>query len=396
MIGVSPSQLLPALQEVRRAELVVATATEALVFRSRLVRETLYQGIELPIRVALHRQIGEVLLERGGAAKDAAAHLIEGARAGDHRVLAALDEAVTEATRTSPASAATLALHALELTEPSDPGRPGRALVAVEALVTAERLGEAPSVARPTWGRRCTSGTPSASLRLALSSLHLGAARPRDAVNGAETVLEQSDLPDDIHGSAEAALLMGLLADEDLAGRGRLAEASWPGSDRPDSQLALATATMVLARVGWCEGRVASALGLARAAVRRADRFARGGFGFIRASALPACYRLGEFDEAEVLLAECREEIELSGDTVYRPGPVIARASLRLAAGRLKEAQSDAEAGCSIAEHLGARRFVPGGRDKCWRRSRCSGATWPRRAPTSRGLTKRGKTAGKR
>lgn len=69
---------------------------------------------------------------------------------------------------------------------------------------------------------------------------------------------------------------------------------------------------------------------------------------------------LGEFDEAEVLLAECREEIELSGDTVYRPGPVIARASLRLAAGRLKEAQSDAEAGCSIAEHLGARRFVPG------------------------------------
>jgi DNA-binding CsgD family transcriptional regulator len=235
--------------------------------------------------------------------------------------------------------------------------------VAVEALVTAERLGEAERLARANLGVGVSSGTPSAQLRLTLSSLHLGAARPRDAVNDAETVLEQSDLPDDIHGSAEAALLMGLLADEDLARARRLAEAVLAGSDRPDSQLALATATMVLARVGWCEGRVASALGLARAAVRRADRFARGGFRLHpRLDLADMLIVLGEFDEAEVLLAECREEIELSGDTIYRPGPVIARASLRLAAGRLKEAQSDAEAGCSIAEHLGARRFVPGAR----------------------------------
>ena len=359
VLGVPPSRLLSSIQEARRAGLVVATPTEALTFKSRLVRDTIYSALEEPIRVALHRQIGEVLLERGGAAKEAAAHLLEGARSGDHRVLAALDEAIGDATRTSPQFAATLALHALELTQPADPTRPGRTLAAVEALTAAERLEEAAELARSTLGSGTAPGVPAARLRLALSSFRLADARPEEAVWQAEIVLQEADLPIEVHAAAEAALLTGLLSEDDLGRARRFAEDILAGSEYPDSGLAMAGATMALARVAWSEGRVSSALGLARAAVSRADRHHHGGFDLHPRLALASMLSsLGEFDEADILLAQCREEIELSGDTINRAAPIIGRADVRLAAGRLEDAQTDAEAGWRLAQSLGARKFI--------------------------------------
>lgn len=360
VLAVPASRLLPSLQEARKAGLVVATATEALMFRNHFIRESLYDGLDEPTRLALHRQIGEMFLERGGAAREAAAHFLEGAHRGDHRVLAALDSAISETIRTAPRSAASLALQALDLTEPADPARLDRTVSAVEALTVSERLQDAEDLAHSSLVLDPTPGVPAAQLRLALAWIHFIEARPAEAVRHAEAVLEQLKLPTEIHGAAEVALLMGLIAQNDLQRARMSAEALLAGTDGPDSQLALSAAAITLGCLAWNEGRLGPALGLVRAGIKRADRFTwEGSRPHPRLRLADMLIAIGEFDDADNVLTECHEEIELSEDALYRAGPVIGRASLHLAAGRPAEALVDAEAGLSIAQRLGTWLFLP-------------------------------------
>jgi ATP/maltotriose-dependent transcriptional regulator MalT len=67
---------------------------------------------------------------------------------------------------------------------------------------------------------------------------------------------------------------------------------------------------------------------------------------------------LGEFDEAEAVIAQCRIEIEVTGDSMWAAAPSLARASVRLAAGRLDDADAEAEIGLAIAGGLGNEFFV--------------------------------------
>src|SRR5918997_457740 len=126
--------MLPTLEETREASVIIATSG-TLAFRHELVRTAVYDGMPESIRLGLHRQIGGMLLDRGGSAVAAAGHLGIGASRGDHQVLAALDGAIPELVRSSPESAASVAVRALELTEPSDDDRFTRTTTAVETLV---------------------------------------------------------------------------------------------------------------------------------------------------------------------------------------------------------------------------------------------------------------------
>jgi DNA-binding CsgD family transcriptional regulator/tetratricopeptide (TPR) repeat protein len=205
-----------------------------------------------------------------------------------------------------------------------------------------------------------TPGVPSAQLQLALARIHFIEARPAETVRHAEAVLEQLTLPTETHGAAEAALLMGLIAQNDLQCARISAEALLAGTDGPDSQLALAAAVITLGCLAWNEGRAGPALGLVRAGVKRADRFAWEGFRLHpRLELADMLVAIGEFNDAEIVLTECHEEIELSEDALYRAGPVIGRASLHLAAGRPAEAVVDAEAGLSLVQRLGTWLFLP-------------------------------------
>ena len=151
-LGTPAARLLTPVREATAAGLLASGGLEVLSFRRELVRDAVYRGLEDPIRLALHRQIGELLLDRGGAAPRAAVHLIQGAQRGDRRVLDGLDRAVAETRRSCPESAADLARRALELTDPSDPTRPARTALAVDVLVGAKRLEQAEQLARSTAG----------------------------------------------------------------------------------------------------------------------------------------------------------------------------------------------------------------------------------------------------
>jgi hypothetical protein len=89
-LGKPVGTLLPAVHELLAAGILVGQG-ETLRFRDAELRAELYALVPEPVRAALHRTVGEVLLDRGGCASAAAAQLVKAARPGDRAVLAALD-----------------------------------------------------------------------------------------------------------------------------------------------------------------------------------------------------------------------------------------------------------------------------------------------------------------
>jgi hypothetical protein len=152
MLGTSPAALLPAVDEALAAGVLV-TAQDALAFRHQLVWQAVSETLPPPVAQALHRQIGEILLARGGSAASAAAHLLSSASRGDAAALAGLDRAAAEVPPSSPAIAADLASRALELTPPGDPELIHRSVAAAEALTVAGRLAAATELR--TWAMPC-------------------------------------------------------------------------------------------------------------------------------------------------------------------------------------------------------------------------------------------------
>jgi DNA-binding CsgD family transcriptional regulator len=367
-LGVAAARLLAPVREVTAAGLIDRRGSEYLAFRRELVRQAVYQGLEGPIRIALHRQIGEFLLDRGGAPTRAAAHMIQGARLGDRRVLAALDQAVDETQRSSSEAAADLAGRALELTEPGDPSRPARTAVYVRSLVAAQRVEAAEDLARATLAHGGIPVVAVAQLRLALSSLLFLGGRVGDAVAETDMILAHTGLPDELCDAAEVTRLMGLLALGELAQARAAALAILAGGERPDSQAALAGASTAWAHISWSEERVADALGLTHAAIQRADRGPSTGLRvhprLLLADMLTA---LGDFDEADAALTSCSEEIELEGDSLWAAAPAIARSTLDLARGRLGDALAEASAALIASEEVGARGLArPAIRVQAW------------------------------
>jgi DNA-binding CsgD family transcriptional regulator/tetratricopeptide (TPR) repeat protein len=355
-MGTPAACLVTPVREATAAGLFASGGPEALSFRRELVREAVYRGLEDPIRLALHRQIGELLLARGGAATRAAVHLIQGAERGDHKVLDGLDRAIVETRRSCPESAADLARRALELTDPADPTRPARTALVVEVLVGAKRLEQAEQLARSTLALAGIPTVVAAQLRLALSSVLFIDGRTAEAIAEMEVTLEVTDLPDQLYAAAEVTRLMCLLARGDLSRARAGAVAILAGRGRPDCPCALAGALAVLAYISWWEGRVEDALGLARAAIRRADS---GGVIGLRVQPrlllAGMLTGVGDFDAAEAALAACSEEIELEGDGLWAAAPTIAWSALDLARGRLGEAFGAAEVGLALTEEVGIR-----------------------------------------
>ena len=217
VLGTPAVRLITPVREATAAGLLASGGLEVLSFRREVVRDAVYRGLEDPIRLALHRQIGELLLDRGGAAARAAVHLIQGAQRGDRRVLDGLDRAVVETRRSCPESAADLARRALELTDPADPGRPARSALAVDVLVGAKRLEQAEQLARSTLALAGIPAVVAAQLRLALSSVLFIDGRIAEAIAEVEVTLAVTDLPDQLYAAAEVTRLMCLLAHGDVS-----------------------------------------------------------------------------------------------------------------------------------------------------------------------------------
>ena len=349
--------LLPAVHEVLDSQVIVPHG-KTLEFRHATVRAAVYAAIPEPLRDALHRRIGAVLLDRGGCDAAAAMQLLEGARPGERSALAALDDVVAELSARSPAAASELALHVLELTEATDELRFPRAVVAVDALVAARRIDEAVRLACGMLTLPRRPARPAARLRLTLCAIQLMRGELEPAVAEATALLAEGDLPEKQCDAAELIRLFGLLA----AGNHRSAEAAadavLAGKERPGRDAALAAGLSTLAWVAWSRGHLSIALGLARAAVLRATRGEPRGqhVGLWLGVMLTA---LGEFDEAAEVLDRAAEEIELTADTLWEPVALLLRARVHLAAGQLDEAAARARTVLALATELGSRLVVP-------------------------------------
>jgi hypothetical protein len=107
------------------------------------VWRVLAESVPGQARQALHRQIGQLLLDQGGSVTEAASHLVSAGRPCPPAALARLDRATRSFLAAAPQTAADLALQALSLSERTDQDFCARMATAVEALTAAGRLAEA-------------------------------------------------------------------------------------------------------------------------------------------------------------------------------------------------------------------------------------------------------------
>ena len=225
MLGVTPATLLPTVEETMDAGFLVA-AGDLLSFRHDLMWRAIANLIPGPARKALHRQFGEILLNRGGSALSAAAHLLEAAHTSDPATLAGLDRAAAGTLPASPQTAARLALRALELTSPTDPAALPRSVAAAEALTAAGQLQPASRIVQDTLAQPLPV-IPEARLRCALSTIRSATGQARQAAAEARAALSPAGLPAGLRDLALTAQLQAVvgLRDRDAAGPSR--PASW-------------------------------------------------------------------------------------------------------------------------------------------------------------------------
>ena len=345
MLSVSPGALLGSVDEALAAGVVVATRA-AIAFEQDLVWQAVTEAMAPPVREALHRQAGEMLLARRGSAVPAAHHLLVGARHGDPVVLAGLDRAVADTLPSAPHAAAELAVRALELTSRPDAGHAARTVTAVKALVAAARWDEAGALARsalavPMPARETTQ------LRCEMSAIQAISGRPADALAGAEAILADPHLPREIRDDAELVLLQALtgLHDNHKAAEVASAILSRPDSNANGRETTVVAALLVLALVMWDAGRAGRALDLASQAVRaettappHARRFRPDLF---LASRL---VDLRQHTGAEAILNQVDRAAGPGTGTGPAASPDLLRARMALAAGQLDLAAAEAAA----------------------------------------------------
>ena len=112
ILGETAVAMIPPVNEAIAAG-IVRPGTDSFVFRHDLMRRAVAEAMPAPTRQLLHRQAGEIFVARGSA-KNAAAHLLKGARHPDPAVMASLEAAATQLARSHPQATADLLLRVLD------------------------------------------------------------------------------------------------------------------------------------------------------------------------------------------------------------------------------------------------------------------------------------------
>jgi DNA-binding CsgD family transcriptional regulator len=333
VLGAAPAVIVPELEEALASGLLAATP-DGLRFQHALVWTITAETLPIPVRRALHRQIGELLAERRESAADAAFHLRRGVRAGDSRALAGMDRAIDVLLPRSPGAAADLAAHALALTGTRAAERPARTLTAVRALAAGGRLEEAADLARTAFTRPMPPRT-CARLRCVLADILYVRGRFSAAAAEARAALVEPGLPPDLREDAELALLLASAATgEDTWARERAA-AVVAAADRHGGAFVIGALT-VLALSEWDHGRLGAGLRLAAEAVNRttATDSVRARPRMVLATLLAD---VGRLEEARTVMAGAGEERDPLGPFTASAATAALRARLDLAEGRARE-----------------------------------------------------------
>ena len=352
MLGEPPAGLLPLINEALAAGILTA-AGPVFRFRQTLLWLAVAEAVPVPARHALHRQFGEILLERGDSALTAASHLVEGARRGDPAATAGLDQAADEVVRTAPGTAADLAVRALELTLPEDADRYPRLARAADALTAAARVDEAAGLVRDALAQPLPT-VYRAQLRAARAAILCLQGRPAEANAEAGTVLAWPDVPYPVRDEAVVARLQALTA----LGENQQARAvaqdvlAGPGEH---GEPALAGALTVLGTICWADGQLGQGLQLYREAARRAGGISPDARHFQPLLMLAArLIDLRQLDEASAIIRGAAGAMPVPGGHVSEPIPALLRARADFARGRTEDARRAAGAALGPAGSLRA------------------------------------------
>ncbi|KOV81380.1 hypothetical protein ADL03_28145 [Nocardia sp. NRRL S-836] len=345
LLGSSTAVLLPALDEVIGAGVVAATE-DRLEFRHELVWRLVADSVPAPVRRAVHREAGEMLLRRGDGAVVAAGHLLHGAQRGDARSVDGLVAAAKAVLWQAPQAAAELAVRALELTDESSPSLAHRTVTAVRALVAAGRPAAGQALAKDLLTRQVPAPA-AAGLRHCVAVTAVLATRHAEAVEITDALLGDPDLAADLVPWVEITRLMALLA-HDRRRAEELAEAV-VGTRKSAPDDVLATALAVLAVIARDTGQPGTALELARAAARSVSSHDLCAYPQLLLATLHSGLR--EFGEADGVLHRVRSGPSAVVTRQLLTAVVQARMSLQ--AGRIEEAAAEARTVLATAEDTG-------------------------------------------
>jgi DNA-binding CsgD family transcriptional regulator len=350
MLDEPPAVLLPLVQEAVAGDVLAATQ-DAIIFRHELVRRAVTETLPQPLVQALHRQFGEILIQRGSSAIPAAGHLAAGGRRGDTLALAGLDRAARELLPASPHAAADLARRALDLTHPADPARFARSVAAIDALTAAGRLDAAAHLLHAELAQPLPA-MDKAKLRGAWSSVLYLSGHPAAARAEAEAVLAEPRLPASLRDQTNVALLQARAGARDNQAVSDLADAilAAPAEHGYDAKV---TAMTVLGVTKWDQGQMAEGLKLCREAARQTARGSVDARRFHPQLTLAArLIDARQLDDAAAVIQLASRHIEAAGHSVWAPVPAELRARIDLVQGRLDAANADAQAALRIAEEF--------------------------------------------
>jgi DNA-binding CsgD family transcriptional regulator/tetratricopeptide (TPR) repeat protein len=330
---------------------------DLLAFVDDEVRASRYRELPGPLRMALHREVGNRLGARGSSKERIATHLSLGSRPGHKPDLDALDGAVRQAVDESPESGADAALRAFELSAPDDNRRAGRSVVAARALLAAGRVDDAIALAHHAIGI-LDDGVAVARLRLVLSTVHLMASQWPEATMQASDVVHQPGLPDALYAEAKLAQLRSFRSEGNEIGMRSMVAAIMGGDEGFGDDAALGAAFVANAQWAWDGGRPADATAFLRAAVDRADRVSSQIVSDHPRLLLAAMLTsIGELTEAKQLIELSSERIRRTSDTLWAPAIPIQMARLALANGKLDGAAELVRIGLRQATEQGTTYF---------------------------------------
>ncbi len=361
VMGEPLGQVIPPLRDALASGVIVPTG-EDLAFRHELVRQAIYQGVPSPIRMALHRRIGDRDVELADAAVDARADWPD-ATVGPDTSADTSDAADAEDPGldqpATPDDTPEPVLDSASCSVPPDVDRLAGVTTQVKVrLAMGDRAGAADLARHALAGKRPQDGV--AELHLELAHLSFLAGRPDESVAHAEAVFRQASVGAAAGAGAEVMRLFGWMLEGQLTVAHRRAEALLGGAVGPGGDDALAGAFTTLAFVAWNEGRVSDTIGFLQAAVRRADE-AKFSVGCpLPRFALAAVYlAVGDFRRACNLHTAGRDRVRRSAGAGWAAGPAILQARLSLATGRLSAAYDEAEAGLALARRHGTDLLEP-------------------------------------
>ncbi|MFE1446321.1 helix-turn-helix transcriptional regulator [Streptomyces olivaceoviridis] len=349
--------LIAPVQELLDTDLLFEE-DDRLHFRHDLIREAVESGLPSSVRTALRRCAADALLKRNAPLTEVAALLVDSAEPGDQAAVRLLRTAAQELAATSPASAVHLSRRALALTAEDDPER--SALLA-ETVLLLWQTGQ-PAQAR----QLAATALPGELEPEAEARLRLGLARVSSQYSFAEAAEQAgvgaalAGIPDTLRAELLALRCLNLSMMGDLDATATVVAETLKVAARAHNRTAWATATAVESVVRFYELDWESAFARANQAAAVAADVGINHSLWVP-EALWKAFLLNAAGRSPEALAESQagiREAQRQGQAAATYLWTTIRARALLDAGRLEDAQVEAEAAATMFDDLSTGNFA--------------------------------------